>query len=39
MVNKVVIGEYKIINVLAISQKIHILLHFEILTWDSMGKS
>ncbi len=39
MINKVVIGEYKVINVLAICQNLKILCHFDILTWESMGKS
>ena len=29
----------KVINVLAICQKLKMLWHFEILTWKSMGKS
>ena len=37
--NKVVIGEYKVINVLAIWQKIKTLWHFDILAQESMGKS
>ncbi len=32
-----VIREYKVINVLMICQKLKILWHFEMLTWESMG--
>ncbi len=38
MINKVVIGEYKLINVLAICQRVKIVWHFELLIWKPMGK-
>ncbi len=38
MINTAVIGEYKVMDILAICQKFKILWHFEILTWESMGK-
>ena len=38
MINTAVIGEYKVMDILAICQKLKILWHFEILTWESMGK-
>ena len=39
MINKAAIRAYKVRNVLAMCQKLKILWHFEILTWESMGKS
>ncbi len=39
MINKAVIREFKVSNFLAICQKIKNLWHFEILTWESIGKS
>ncbi len=39
MINRAVIREYKVINVLVIWQKLKILWHFEILIMESMGKS
>ncbi len=39
MISKAAIGEYKLINVLTICQKLQILCHLEILRWKSMGKS
>ncbi len=36
--NKAVIRVYKFMDILAICQKLQILWHFEILTWESMGK-
>ncbi len=38
MMNKAVIREYKVIHLLVICQKLKMLWHFEILTWESMGK-
>ncbi len=38
MLNTAVIGEYKVMDILAICQNLKILLHFEILTLESMGK-
>ncbi len=37
MINTTVIGEYKIMDILAICQKVKILWHFKILTWEAMG--
>ncbi len=39
MINKVVLREYKSMYILAICQKLNILWHFEIVTWESMWKS
>ena len=39
MINKAVIRECKVINVLAMCQKLKLLWNFEILTWKSIGKS
>ncbi len=39
MIIKAAIWEYEVINILAIRRKLKILWHFEILTWESMGKS
>ena len=38
MINKVVMGEYKVMDILAMCLKLHIFWHFEILTRESMGK-
>ncbi len=38
-INNKQIREHKVIKVLAICQKLKILWHFDILTWESMGKS
>ncbi len=37
MINKAVIRECKVMDILAISQKLKKMWHFEILTWESMG--
>ena len=38
-INQAVIREYKVINILAIWQKLKILWYFEILIWESMENS
>ncbi len=38
MINNAVVGEYKVMDILAICQKLKIVWHFEIVTWESMGK-
>ena len=38
MINKAVIRECKVINALAICEKLKVLWHFEILTWGVHGK-
>ena len=39
MINKAAIREYNVMDVLAISHELKLLWHFEILTWESTGKS
>ena len=38
MINKAVIRVYKVMDILAIYQKLRISWHFEMFTWESMGK-
>ena len=38
IMHKAVIRVYKVMNILAICQKLKILWHFEVLTWESMGE-
>ena len=37
MINKAVVRVYKVMHILAVCQKLKILWHFEILTWESMA--